>query len=300
MKKAGLIGLGTITKNYKTGLDAAEHIRLGAVCDISPTAASTAIYSVYPFYTDYKKMITEESLDLVIISTPPALHYDMALYALKHNVGVLVEKPATISMEEYQNLVSVAKAKNLPFDVIYHWQTGSEVIAFTDSFEHKKITSVYTKILDPYCKEDGSLKENKVCLGGVWLDSGVNVLSMLRLWLPFEHIELKKVDICRCPRTSLPVFIDLSLVIDHADVQIVIDWRHNINKKTTNVTYNDTNVTVDHSLQRIVNGDSVTILDDMERLPRHYFNYFTSYKGETDHSTGMDIHRTLFWVNDRL
>ena len=300
MKRVGLIGLGTITKNYKKGLDAAEHIRLCAVCDISPTATSADVYREYPFYTDYKEMLVKEKPDLVIISTPPALHYEMACHALLQGVGVLVEKPATADIQEYESLLSIAKASKLPFEVIYHWQTGSEVQAFTTHFEKNEITSVFTQINDPYCNEDGSLKENKVCLGGVWLDSGVNVLSMLRLWFPFEQVKIKSIDTQKCPRTLLPVFIDLSLLIDGADVQIVIDWRQNINHKKTIIGYKDREITVDHSGQRIADGDTITVLDDMERLPRHYFNYFTSYKGETTHTAGMDIHRVLFAVNDQL
>ena len=115
MKKAGLIGLGTITKNYKPGLEKSGSIGLCAVCDRTKEASSVKYYEEYPFYADYRELIQKERPDLVIISTPPALHYDMAHYALERGVGVLVEKPATISMEDYLRLFALAKEENLPF-----------------------------------------------------------------------------------------------------------------------------------------------------------------------------------------
>ncbi|MBR2489765.1 MAG: Gfo/Idh/MocA family oxidoreductase [Clostridia bacterium] len=92
MKKFCLIGLGTITKRYLKGIFESG-ICLLAVSDIDENAVSREYYSKYPFYSDYKEMISREHPDGVIISTPPKTHFEIASYCLENNVNVIIEKP---------------------------------------------------------------------------------------------------------------------------------------------------------------------------------------------------------------
>lgn len=44
-------------------------------------------------YTDYKRMMDEEKLDCVIISTPTDSHADVIKAAVQRNIHIFVEKP---------------------------------------------------------------------------------------------------------------------------------------------------------------------------------------------------------------
>jgi len=73
-------------------------------------------------YPDYQTMIREEAklpaeqrMDYVTIVTPNDSHHAIAKAALEAGFAVLCEKPLTLTLEEAQDLVRLAKAKSAPF-----------------------------------------------------------------------------------------------------------------------------------------------------------------------------------------
>ena len=300
MKKTGLIGLGTIVKNYAEGLKNAPYLALAAVCDLSPEAVSRPWFGEYPFYTDYREMVRVEGLDYVIISTPPQFHYEIAMWALSQGVNVIVEKPATLNLADCEALVAFAAERGLVFEVMYHWQTGSEVVAFCDAYKGAEISRIHVAIYDHYSANGKEIDDPKTALGGAWVDSGVNALSMLKRWLPFDRVLVESIDFRPCLKTGKPIYVDVRLLIDGVAVDITVDWRHDRSDKTTALTVEGREVLLDHSAQRIVDGERIIRCDDMERLPRHYFNYFTGFGGAPSTKDTLAIHRVLFAVEEQL
>ncbi len=300
MKRVGLVGLGTITKNYLQGLQSSSLLCLAAVCDISLYAIAKDDYAAYPFYNDYREMIEIERLDYVIISTTPDLHFDIAMWALTHNTNVIVEKPATVNIEQYNLLLKTAWEQRLIFKVMFHWQFGEEILRFNQLFDAKKIEEIHVEVYDAYCQNGIDIDDNKVNLMGTWLDSGVNILSMLKLWLPFENICIKSVETQKCTKTQLPVYIKLNLTVDGVRTEILIDWRKNIDRKLSYLIYDGRKITIDHSAQKIIDGEKIISCVEKERLIQHYYNYFKNYNEHTDEVSAVAIHKILFEVNERL
>jgi predicted dehydrogenase len=65
--------------------------------------------------TSYQALIGK--VDAVSIAAPTLLHYDIAKDFLSNNTHVLVEKPITSTVEQAEELVKIAKANNLVFQV---------------------------------------------------------------------------------------------------------------------------------------------------------------------------------------
>lgn len=85
-------------------------------------------------YPDYQAMIREEAalpagqrMDYVTIVTPNDSHHPVAKAALAAGFPVLCEKPLTITLEESQDLVRLAREKKLPFIVAYTY-TGLPMV----------------------------------------------------------------------------------------------------------------------------------------------------------------------------
>lgn len=302
MKNVGIIGLGTITQYYLEGLNDSTYLNLIAVCDTLKNPVSKEIFKDYPFYLDYKEMIEKENLDYIIISTPPKSHFEIAKYALEHNVNVMVEKPATSNLEDLVYLMDLAQSKNLIFEVMYHWQNGSEVIKFNELYDKTKITEINTQVLDPYSNDGITINDDKVKLLGTWVDSGVNILSMIKMWLPFNDITIKNLKTKKCEKTQLPIYIDIELLIDNVKTNINIDWTIHKNKKESFVIYDNKKIIIDHSNQTIIDQgqNKIIELNDMIRLRRHYYNYFTNYKEITNSNMTYLIHKVLFEIRENI
>lgn len=58
--------------------------------------------------------------DLVLVCTPPNLHIQMAMKAIDHNAHVFIEKPISNTIDGVENLLSMAKKKDLKVFVGYN------------------------------------------------------------------------------------------------------------------------------------------------------------------------------------
>jgi sugar phosphate isomerase/epimerase len=54
-------------------------------------------------------MITQAGLDTVLIATPPATHYEIAKACMQRKVNVIMEKPAVLDLDKYDDLLKTAK-----------------------------------------------------------------------------------------------------------------------------------------------------------------------------------------------
>jgi scyllo-inositol 2-dehydrogenase (NADP+) len=70
-------------------------------------------------YASVEEMIQDPTLDLIIVNTPNYTHYEYTRAALNAGKNVIVEKPFTVHAAEGQELIELAKSKNLLLSV-YH------------------------------------------------------------------------------------------------------------------------------------------------------------------------------------
>lgn len=65
---------------------------------------------------DWRAVLNPQLIDGVVIATPPAMHFEMAMAALKARLPVFVEKPLTMALGEATSLLDAARrAKTLVF-----------------------------------------------------------------------------------------------------------------------------------------------------------------------------------------
>ena len=300
METIALIGLGRIAKNYTAGIAASKRFSLCAVCDLSPAAASVAEYAAYRHYTDYRELIARERPAWILIATPPKTHYEIAAYALSNGVNVLVEKPATTTAEDYWSLCALAREKKRVFDVMFHWQWGSEVPPLRALCSGGHLGEIQVNIFDPYSDDGVCIRPARVGLCGTWLDSGINALSFVNCLLPFDTYQILAVKAQHCPASGLPLFVEAELLIDGVRVSISVDWREQKNPKFSRLLLDGRAIEVDHMARTVTDGASCVSYAEGDRLLEHYLNLFEHAEmagaGESTHR----IHQILFEVAKQL
>ena len=88
--------------------------RLGALhttCDNNPQNLSRLeqLYVPIKKETEFERVLTDNEIKGVVISTPAVLHYSMTKQALEAGKDVFVEKPLSINIEEGEELVRLAE-----------------------------------------------------------------------------------------------------------------------------------------------------------------------------------------------
>jgi predicted dehydrogenase len=93
--RAAVIGVGRRGRSHVGSIVAMrDRYDLAAVCDTSQAAANAAAREFnVPGYSDLARMFAEQSLDVVVVATPPETHHVAAQAAAERGVHMLIEAP---------------------------------------------------------------------------------------------------------------------------------------------------------------------------------------------------------------
>ena len=115
MKKCrvGLVGLGHVAQVcHLPGYAGAKNIQVVAGAEIrEDVLRKVAGEWGLKGYTDYERMLREESLDIVSITTGPRFAPALAARAAEHGVHVLVEKPMALTLAEAEATIEACRTK---------------------------------------------------------------------------------------------------------------------------------------------------------------------------------------------
>jgi predicted dehydrogenase len=121
--RIALIGAGQIARQHLSCLKTLPGVQLAGVCDLSAAVAESIAerFGVPAWFTDHAAMLREVKPDVVHITTPPTSHFRLAMDALQSGAHVLVEKPATATLDELEQLVSYAGERQLVLTEDYNY-----------------------------------------------------------------------------------------------------------------------------------------------------------------------------------
>lgn len=114
-----LIGCGRISTNHiKAALN--NGFDIVAVCDIVPENMENLLKKhnlendkSIKRYIDYKQMVSENETELVSIATESGKHAEIALYCINKGINVIIEKPMAMSLYDADQIINLAKEKNI-------------------------------------------------------------------------------------------------------------------------------------------------------------------------------------------
>ncbi|WP_332876547.1 Gfo/Idh/MocA family protein [Massilia sp. S19_KUP03_FR1] len=111
----GIIGTGKIAKEFAAALRDTPGAILAGVASRSIDSADTFAreQGMATAYGSYQALVDAPDIDLVYIATPHTEHAANALLALEAGKGVLCEKPFTMNRAQAEQVVALARAKNL-------------------------------------------------------------------------------------------------------------------------------------------------------------------------------------------
>jgi predicted dehydrogenase len=191
--KGGIIGLGRMGITHLGILNTHPDVEIVCVCEESNYIAGIfKEVKKINVYSDYRKMLSNEELDFIVISTPVRTHYEIIKEAINKNIHIFCEKPFTYTLEEGKALIEALDLKNqtLPSPIVN--QIGyvnrynpvfSYVKSLLDNNVIGKITDYSYEINGAVVvKELGSIwRAKKESGGGSLLELGTHAINLL-IW----------------------------------------------------------------------------------------------------------------------
>lgn len=135
-------------------------------------------------FEGYASLIKSDEIDAIYLPLPPSLHFKWSKLSLENNKHVFIEKPATTNFKNTQELISLAKNKNLALHENYMFAFHNQIQQINNLVKNDEIGDVRLfRISFGFPQRDiNDFRYNKSLGGGALLDCGgytIKYASML-------------------------------------------------------------------------------------------------------------------------
>ena len=320
--RLAIVGLGRVTHYYWPALETIPGLTVAAVCDRDRHKVDRwkNCQSNCPAFAEIPELWKQVNPDAFVVATPSASHYTVMQELLPYGKPILLEKPATSSANDWEQLLARINRQKSNVIIAFHSAFGREVLWFREHQEKwqdslGKITGFSCGFYDPYLS-NGQLQPGAKSLVSSWIDSGVNALSTISRFVrslePIESYFTYDSDSIDWHNHAC-----FSFAIDGDNLggrgHIKTHWGLGINRKTTHLYFAQTG----HEIELDHNGQCVRLIDpkgqpqiladfagERSRLVAHYEGVFADFyrhlqRGTDNLDYAMEIHRLLFSVYKR-
>lgn len=157
----GIIGLGsfalsTILPHLKEARDKDKDIRLYAICNSTGQKAKEIAekWSAEYVTNDYRKLIDDKNIDLIICSTRHSSHAKIAKEALLANKNIYVEKPVSLNEAELKEVMKAAEKSKGRLFVGFNRRFSSHFIKAKEEFGSASPMMIMYRVSYPFSEKD--------------------------------------------------------------------------------------------------------------------------------------------------
>lgn len=175
MLKVGVIGAGSMGKNHVRIYSELENCQLLGFSDPEESRKELADKHNTRYFSTHEALLAEEP-DLVSISAPTSLHYELATAALDAGCHLLVEKPVSDDLEKAQQLIIHAGEKQRIIAVGHIERFNPAVIALKQQIDHGELGEVlalHNTRVGPF--------HGRITDVGIILDLGVHDVDLITM-----------------------------------------------------------------------------------------------------------------------
>lgn len=129
----GLIGaggtFGTFTQSALRDVEGGE---LRAIADVNERALAEAKQhlGIDRGYTDWRRLLDDDQVDVVMVATPPFTQFEIAHAVLERGKPLFLEKPGSVRLADMRKLVDVQRSKDVPatVDYVMRWNKLLDIV----------------------------------------------------------------------------------------------------------------------------------------------------------------------------
>jgi scyllo-inositol 2-dehydrogenase (NADP+) len=130
-----------------------------------------------------EEMLADESLELIVITTPNDSHFDYARLALEAGKNVVLEKPFTITSADAKKLIALAKKKNLVLSVYQNRRYVSDFLTIRQLLKDNVLGQIveFEAHYDRYRPEQkpNAWREENTPGSGILYDLGAHLIDQV-------------------------------------------------------------------------------------------------------------------------
>lgn len=156
-------------------------IRKNIPYDIASRSKKQKDYKAENWYHGYTNAINNSDAEIAYISLPNSLHYNWAMKTLNKGFHTLVDKPATINLNQLNKLIKISKKKKKLFSEAIFFNYHSQIKTVLNEINKNKVLRLNANFLIPK-PDKNSILSSKKLKGGVVMDMGPYISAVSRLF----------------------------------------------------------------------------------------------------------------------
>ena len=141
----GIVGYGKVaTGAHRNWINRREDTRLAAVCDMTEVRRQAAAKdnpdaAIYEHFGD---LLSDDGVQLIIVTTPPNTHCELAMQAAEAGKHVFVDKPFAMTRAEAEQMIDAAERAGVVIHCHQSRRYDGEYRAIIKCVESGRITAV--------------------------------------------------------------------------------------------------------------------------------------------------------------
>ena len=140
-----------------------------------------------PDVQDVEALVRRDDVDLIYIATPPFLHHEQAMLALRQGKHVICEKPVAISLDQADEMITLAREKGLLLVANLMQRYNPLFDAVARLIESRVLGEPLHGWFENYASDEGLAPEHwfwdKAKSGGIFVEHGVHFFDLFAGWL---------------------------------------------------------------------------------------------------------------------
>lgn len=199
MVNIGIIGTGVGIRTYLNTFKKLENANVIAISGSNKERAEKFAKenNIKIACKDYKELIDLEDLDLICITAPNKYHYEYAKYCINANKNMILEKPATMTIEEAIELKKLINNSDKINIINHQLRFNPYLLKAKEIIDQGLLGRIYyinmhqqsTGFSNKDMKWTWSLEEKEG--GGIRLAMGSHLIDLIRFWLKEEILTVK-------------------------------------------------------------------------------------------------------------
>jgi scyllo-inositol 2-dehydrogenase (NADP+) len=135
----------------------------------------------YPAYESYEQVLNDAAVDVVLIATPNDVHKELALQAFKAGKHVICEKPVTLSVSDFKEMVAAAETAGRVLMVHQNRRWDEDFLTIKQMYNEKTIGDLFRIESRVHGANGipGDWRHLEAHGGGMLLDWGVHLLDQV-------------------------------------------------------------------------------------------------------------------------
>lgn len=191
MIRVGIIGCGSNGFGHFKNLRKIEGVQVTAIYDVVKEQAESWIKDLEPEETPPAIVTNLEDMwqhvDAVWVTTPPGYHYEHSIAALREGKHVMCEKPIALEIPHADDMLRVAKEKNVKLFVGYCLRFQPVFAHFAEIVTSGKIGDLLSLWCDRVSSDmstskwKGSWRDDIAICGGMMIETFTHNIDWMRL-----------------------------------------------------------------------------------------------------------------------